>query len=1698
MKKKLPKKILAAFLAVMMVATSIPFSAITAFAATGYVDAATDEKVIAVENAMDAFKSKLSEEGKSYSNVSPAYAAYVNCQQGLDAYIYGGEDNALDGLADALNTAVNNMQEFNGIEANTDRYRTVQIYSADSTGYSAEEYAQTYANLLWSETGVGSANDGKQASSDGYAAVTLYYPEVTLMYDGKTDPVTSMMAVASGEGDWAWGGNATSRYISAITMENSSDTGFVFNKNWHGTSGKNLDFNWAWITNGKDDNDQYNLSYNQTDAGSVYQIRKGGTVAVYKKYQKYFANLLTFTDGDTKFGDNRWKIDVQPQVKGHIGSSTDFIQNINNGASVTVDGSTYIHIVNYKQVIDNVKSAGAKMKNTDLANYTQGGLTSYFTAMDAATSFDPNNYFKDSNDVDGYCSAASNVVKNVKQAKTTDTNETVASGFQAIRDAMGSQLRQTYANGGDKYTADSWQNFVTAYESARDEMAAANDTKLSNDLSNVQNIYYYNSQAKDYTTTVANALLEAYNALKTNVAKVDTSALVAYINQFQSYQPDFFTTETYNAASQAVKEIKTDVWGSEEMWGVPANAPDDDAEGVGKAKVAAAIEKYKAAFADLRISSAGVVLTTQGRYSLDEAIALESKIADPTDYSNYADFATLLADAKAYKAKLASTEMTDYDAQYEEYTNTVDALVKAYNGLLYSFTKIPDGTVYGNTESDDIQRITIKDQGSTFIEGSYTNQGIVFRTDHTAKQVKFGDFNVTYGTTTNSYKDNALDSISINATAPKLGDNGSKAHITNNGGGTGTVKPKGLSDEQRATYAGCLSYSNKNDEDMPFTFSVSNLRYTGRNGSNVCDVIITKNDGTQVKDHATATQTPLDEILGTTNGQEVTPMVGGVFAQSDGNDDEAYSYIKGDFNIDIPATEKQTLTRDTVPSLSTFEMQTRFGAVGSYKCQNFNIWAGYNWFTSEMTDTYLTPAVKVIDISSLVELVAECNALTKDSQKYTEESWAKFTAALKNAQNNINYTNMTSSDSVRTLVNTILKTRYQTLWDARANLVVKTLTVNVKYGKDLTSLDPAIKVTYGEKISAADIARINAILKETYEADGYTWIPNGFTTTFDPEAVVTEDIDLTVNYEKGDALPASWDAYNSAKAALIAKLEGTDKFAYDALTNVKNELAKLTFFTLADNEKSAYTSESQSAIDAETATITSLTNNLTAISLTSDVLQVAAAAQAAQGKDDTDMYDNVASKIDYKGDVTFDMITKDASSSALTVTGYKYSTDSALEAAIKAALNGLELKTYDIYVNDTKIGTVAYGTPVSVTPTKIISTTDTTVKGDGANYSWTYSYTAPSRDPNFGTSSQDNSTYLSAKKFMLTAPSLGFIVKGETHLTATQVSTGKTGYTVTFKSSVNRKVINVINTDANGNFKMPAAPSVPYYTFDSYSNGVAPNTDATVSQDTVITVNYTADEENLYTFYVYNNPDDFLYTTPSEVWDTENSKGVENAHDSVAYNELVNVNIPDSYAIAKAVYDEDSFEYWYYILAYGDTYSFYAHESIGDDTLYVGIVGITEEQYKKMQEPKNDIGYVYGTDGERIVAEQNTLTGEYETKDLEFEVYNRETPVFAADNSKFSLIGTFICPTGYEMVETGFLMTKGDSSLTVENAADKSKGVSRFKASKYTVGNQFVINIKTPSTEQSFKYVAYAKYKDKSGNIVTKYGKVISATTANS
>lgn len=1698
MKKRLPKKILAAFLAAMMVVTSVPFSAITAFAANGYVDVATDAKVQAVETAMKNFQSVLAQD-KSYSNVGPAYAAYVACQQGLDAYIYGGESNALDGLADNLNAKVKGMTEFTGIKANTDKYRTQKIFEYDSE-YSSEQFANAYSNVLWAETGVSlSDNDGKTASSDGTVSTTLYYPSVTLMYDDETTPVTSVMANAAAE-------KKKDRYVGAIAFkENSNSKGLTINSNWRGGTGNNqyLNFNWGWLSN----SNNYNLAYNTTDPGNIYQVGKGSGY-VWDQFAKteFFANQIKFTGGADL--ENKYKATFKPSFTAYFGSSNEF-SKICSDIALDIEGSTEITVVNYKIVKDAIKAAGNKMKSKDLSTYSMGGLYPYFAAMDNATSFDPNTYFTSEdnkkNDTSGYAKDAGAQVKAVNTASIDGTNDKKAN-YQTLRDAMGDKTRSTYAEGNannEHYTTDSWKTFEEAYKASQAFMAEVNDDTFTN----ADSVYKKNYEAGVY----ADALNAAFKGLKTSVEKADTSALVALIQKFESYNSSVFTEETYNAASTAVNKIKTEVWGSVENYGVPAYAPNDNDEG--RAKVATAIEEYNAAFAALRISPDAVVITGSGPYSLNQAIDLEKNIKDPRDYSNYGTFATALNDAKLAKENLATTPMTDYDAQYDAYVAAIDTLVKAYNALKYSFTKTPDGTVFGNGGTNPIDKMSLIDQGGQYIEGSFTNQGYIIRTKHTPLQVKFGDFNITFGVLTKQsdaaqlLKNNALDSITINATQPKIADNtssGSEVHLTSR---EAKSTPYALSDEQKANYAGCLSYT-KSEDGKEYTYSVSNLRYTGRNHINDSPHVITLNDGTEVTDYSQAITTNLDTVLGTTDGGSNNPIPGAVFARSSDGKNGGEAYITGDFNFTAPATEQQTLSATSYPTTTKYTLGTKFGAVTAWNCRNWNNFCGYNWFTSEMNNQLLNPQIQIVDISSLVELVDLCNTYLPNSNMYTDESWAAFTKALELAQASVDLTQYNASNKLNQLMKQ-LESKYSALWKAKEGLEVKTLNLTFNY-KDSTGSDATLvlPVKYGEKLSKDQINKFNEnVVKSYVDSKNYTYNIVGFEPTFDINAAVTADLTYTAKYDEGTPNAANWTEFNSAKDALIAKLKSDSKFTVTALESVKTAIAGLSYFNLTSAEQAEIRANHQDLIDSQKDKMLQLAESLTAIEINDDVAKAVNEAQAAANKNDYDMYDKLGDNFQVTKDVTFDVINADLTGGTqLTVKGYLYSTQTELDNVIKAALEGLSLKTYDIYVNDVKIGTVPYGTPLSVTPSKIISTTATTVPGDGANYSWTYSFTAPSRDPNFGTTAQDNEKYLTAEKYMITAPSFGFIVKGETHLTATKVNGDKTGYTVTFRSGVNGKIINVINTDASGNFKMPTAPSVPYYTFESYSIDVAPGASATVTKDTVITVNYKAVETDNITIDVYYCADDFYN---GENFDTYTQ----------SYNTLISLSNKDAYVWTKAIYDEDKGITTFTVLYFGTSYSFYAAESMKDpdNVAYVGLVALSKDDFESLvtgqtssesdletgkhypvASDDDTINLVLNGDGSILLADVNENTGKVSLGDLVPDVLSLDAPVFAGDNSKFSLIGTFVKPTDYKMVETGFLVTQDTTAtqgdLTVENVGNK--GVARLKASKYTVGNQFVINIKNSASTKEFKYVSYLKYEDKNGNIVTTYGKVLSATTS--
>ena len=93
---------------------------------------------------------------------------------------------------------------------------------------------------------------------------------------------------------------------------------------------------------------------------------------------------------------------------------------------------------------------------------------------------------------------------------------------------------------------------------------------------------------------------------------------------------------------------------------------------------------------------------------------------------------------------------------------------------------------------------------------------------------------------------------------------------------------------------------------------------------------------------------------------------------------------------------------------------------------------------------------------------------------------------------------------------------------------------------------------------------------------------------------------------------------------------------------------------------------------------------------------------------------------------------------------------------------------------------------------------------------------------------------------------------------------------------------------------------------------------------------------------------------------------------------------------------------------------------------------------------------------------------------------------------KFTLVGTFILPEGYTMVESGFLFATSTSVanglMTLENIGN---GIYRYKSPKYTVGNQFFVNIVNPSFSVDYKYVAYSIIRDSDGNLMTCYSNVV-------
>ena len=1693
MKKRLSKKILAIFLAALMIATSIPLSVLHVFAADAWTDAAEDAEVIKIENKMSEFESKLYEKDIVYRNVEPAYAAYVACREALDAYIYGGETDALTGKCDALDSAIKAMTKFTGEVTISNTYD--KVFATESTGG-----AGYLSNVIWAGTVTDtSSNSGKATCSDGYNALTLYYPEVTMLYDGSGTPlVTKIMANAGGEK------RGKNRYVYAIS---STASDLTLNSEWKGRTGDNnyLDWNYAW-TKGTD-----KLSNSSASITSNYQVTKQGVIAP-TTWQNFFANQLIYSGTLASDPEKNpvYKVDLTPSFKAYVSGNQSEVSDT-NGANVTTSGKTAIHVVNYAVIKNAVKVDGKKIETVQFTDdYSQGGLKTYFLAMDSLTSFNPNDYFTSSNNYSGYATEAQNRVSNANNASFTDTDK---AGYAAIRTAMSADVRKKYANAiennGAAYTTDSWANFKAVYEKCQGLMAKVNDSGSNY------------ATGKPYSTSEAELEQWAQSLTKAvlvdKVEKADTTQLVNLINDFEAYDSGDFTKTSYDTFAGVVKEIKEAVWESEANWGDSSFAPKDDE--AGNKLVADNEARFKEEIKKLRLSPDAKATTADGRTTLKQVLELEAKAGKASNYTNYSQFSEALVDAKAYLAKLDLIPFTDYEAQMTEYRKYVNEVVDAYKALEYGFIATPNGTSINNSNTTGTGSTGVmnsEDHRTQSVQADYSSKGIILRTTHDAVNAKYGHFDVTFGTNVDGKDNNALDSISINATAAKIGDNGSTLHINTE---KRSETPTALSEEQKKTYAGCLSYNN---------FNVNKIKLESYNtNTNTSGLFVTDKSGNKTATGTELYNTDLTDVLSTTEGQSMTPIAGGVFLRSSNSDSEAKYTLRGDLNYYLGETQKQTLTESTIPTLTSYTLGTNFGAVSVWTVNNVGTYSAYNYYTSAQNSKTLDTTVQVLDVTPLKDLADECNAMLEQKNKYTDASWATFTDALKAAQDFPGYATMSAEAILSTVVG-----KYTNLFNARKNLEVRDITYTFKYkvneldtngeivkdstGKNVIKDETRnITLKYGEvfKDNATAFEQFNKEFPTYVSEDGLntckvdvtTWV-SSLGIAFDPEAAVTEDTTFTCSYTQTPN-SANWTEYNAAQSALNAKLLQDETYTYDSLANAVNAVndSSIKFYYLDADTKNAMMSDRQAEITAETQTLKNIADSLVEVnadlSVAKAVEKVKETQKADDAKKDLDMYHDASQEFVFTRTVSY---TDVSTNEVFEVKGLIYSDATALDTAIKNYLNNdLQLRTYNIYLNGNPLaGIYEYGTAVTVYADGTVKTGEQADTPTGSNYAWNYSFSAPSRDNDFGKDGHDNKVNATPEKYMLTAPALSFIVNGETYLTTKAVDSTAQGYIVTVKSGLNGSVLNVIQTASDGSFTLPAAPSIPFYTFASYSGGFTAGSQK-VSENTTITANYNYEETNQFIITVFHSASNMDYLDASYA----------ESNLVVKYNDRVSVSYDKAYCWAYGVYNEVEDLTTYKILAYGSSYSFYASNSM-DISEHEGLVGITLKEYKKMvlaqtnnesfdengviatPVDRSELGNVIvnGND-EAILAAVDPNTGTKTLKPDEPTVLSLETPVYASDKTQMTFIGTFVLPEGYTMVESGFLFSGYAVSSTTKPAQApdlklenvNNKSIRRLKSTRHTIGNQFVINVAINSKSGGCYYRPYTIFK-KGDQKITVYG----------
>lgn len=1697
--------------------------------------------VAALQKAIGIYETKMSNLSNAnngmYTNMLPAYNAYVKACAALEASEYGNNAEAtadFETLAQDLVAKTLKMTEW--VDTVTGKYQSkVPSFSYTDAANMQSSWKDFYNNIIYTEnctsSNNGSSDDSNPAGLAGEFDTTeglrvqLYYPNTILLYDG-SETGTRMPVMLMGKNN----ARKSERYIFRCYPTTDGAAKFNEGAEFVGNDGAFLslskklnDSQYAW--KGQDGGDHNRLDFG-TARNSTYRIGASSD----EKFTSYkFANVLDwgsykgFWNGyATGFmvDNTGFEYQIGQQYKGGDGIGIMEVATkwayYGSGDSSKIDSSNdtvrgymgsdklkhHIYVVNYKAIVDATKNADTRQRLANVSNYKEGGLSSVISALSKATSFDVNSVT-----IDNISEKNKEITKFIDDAKATPTADVDMNSYAKLQsEILTSKKIYVRGNADNKnYSEESWTAFEEAYKNAVNTVSG-----------------FYNKTTDTYgivtkdANTLYTTLQQAREGLVLNKTVVDTTVLQYAIDNADAIlnNMQYFVDSTVDepGLTKLISDAKKAVWGQESDYGFDPSKIDDTEES--RAIVADYLDKIVVEVNKVVIDITAVV--PEYNYNINTAIEAGKSYESAKDqYGNYNVLASAVTTAEQYRDAIPTINArieNQVSVAIKNYISVVNAIGDAIAALRPSFRLIETGTM--------AQRGTVI---TTDFAAARSNN-FRYHWNHPTDRIYFitdsNEYNETINTTWTAYNvqtgtdfETILDSINVK------GDTTTESGELKSGYTTGWGWPSDFSMTQSQIN---LLKGNLGLVVPGMTVTWNNFKVTKRSGAQGLGIDaagnVVSND---------AMDTDFTSVLAVTEGLSRRP--GGIMAKS------GEAIFSNNVNFTIPSTADKALIAENKPSaisarLDSDNLGLNMGLVfmWRYAETRVNNWTGYSYARN-----MYNLDIGFVNVSTLFRLIDkyEDPAFLATANNYTTGSWNALLTAVANGKGEMDYGNMTYEQIVAEC-----DTRYNNILAAQRNLTA-----------------PA---------SNAKLKEIYNKAKDVYDNKRATVKPdcwNAFALAYESAASKynNEYSDLNVrNYDESeqdaiDAVAQSLeDAYNAliyvadftpvdnAVKELAASVE-SNKYTAESIRSLQTALDNLTYYSKTKEERAALYTDlndlnggvtslgdpltiSQGIKREANRTIPALKDLLVEAKVDTDALN-GAKADARAKKNDPDAYDQdkiteALNKLNAYEKVTL---------ATESIYGAKYTSQDALDADVQAALEGISLNIYTINVDGKKYGEFDYGKEI-------------TVPSNNGKVDWYYESTSP--------------TSSTAKKYMTTDDAITFVVKGNTDLTTKKASNAQT-YKVTYVNGINSIPYAVDYVPAGKSITVGTqydsttaytVPQVAYYDFTNYTangNIVASGDSLTINANTVITANYKAPDAAAGEYQVTvlnlslmggrhrNDPtitglhynDELSFTKGAAEGEGYYGKNLYYDKTCYATGSPVTEHVEKLNAgrINTATVKREDVYAWLEINP-TDLNAWLTAWKANQFWKTKGITGGTGCQY----DFKTGIEYfkqanakvvAYGTDYTFRVSKPNTVLlavskTEYTTlMGADYDgFYNKENKFdengasvttqdrLVISDGKFSMVSTFALPDDARMVETGILYsattgskTKFDGAYTLGNVGTANNLI-RIKSTAHTVGNQYVCSLThkslkgKPVSEVPMKWVAYMVY-EKDGKKITKY-----------